>query len=93
MSILYYVWGQSHNGCPFLFKVATLQAPSGAESFIFNSYVPNSSLKFNAEPKASFRRLVNKHIAGRLGTSALTVPFKREQSRTCSSYAERRHCR
>ncbi len=46
-----------------------------------------------SEPKASFRRLVNKHIAGRLGTSALTVPFKREQSRTCSSYAERRHCR
>ena len=25
-----------------------------------------------SEPKASFRRLVNKHLAGRLGTSALT---------------------
>ena len=47
-----------------------------------------------SEPKASFRRSANEHTQ-RVGSVrlALTVPFKREQSRTCSSYAERRHCR
>ena len=37
MSILYYVWGQSHNGCPFLFKLPTLQPPSIPSSLLFHS--------------------------------------------------------